>query len=405
MTEQPRTILIVDDEPMILKLVGTHLSKQGYQYLEARSGEEALRRAAERPDLILLDIGMPDIDGFETCRRLKENEATRDIPIIFLSGDQTPNTKAMGLESGGVDYVTKPFDARELLARVNSQLTLRDRERQLRAYTAQLEERVEERTRQLIHVDRLVTLGTFSAGLAHEISSPLTYLRGNVDLAKLSLKTLRETTGLAQREEAAQILETVGEVEKHLEKTRDASFRISRILDSLKSYAHKGEARKEKCQLIDTVNDALTLLHHKLKHGVSVELEVSPEIEINCDRQKISQVFVNLINNSINAMEDNNGKIHIRGESANGRVEIQVKDNGRVFPQLWLIRFLILFLRRKVDRAGLVSASLLQNALSKNTKGRFLYCLREEEGLNSILFFPFWSDSRSRGRTRREERA
>lgn len=333
MTEHLRTILIVDDEPMILKLVGTHLSKHGYNFLEARNGEEALRRANERPDLILLDIGMPDIDGFETCRRLKENEVTRDIPIIFLSGDQAPNTKAMGLESGGVDYVTKPFDALELLARVNSHLTLRDREQRLRAYATQLEERVEERTRQLIHVDRLVTLGTFSAGLAHEISSPLTYLCGNIDLTRLSLKMLREIAEkLAEGEKTAQILEAVDEMAKHLEKMREASFRISRILDSLKSYARREEPRQERCRLIDAVNDALTLLHHRLKHGVSVELRVSQEIEIKCDRKKISQVFINLINNSIDAMGGDSGKILIRGESVNGRVDIQVRDSGPGVP-------------------------------------------------------------------------
>ena len=145
-----QSILIVDDEPINLKLLRAHLSKRGYEVFEALSGAEALRDAAEKhPDLILLDIMMPDMDGLETCRQLKEDPTLRQIPVIFLSAVTDTGIKAKGLEAGGVDYVSKPFDSRELLARVDTHLTLRNQERQIRLYADNLEAMVEERTKRL----------------------------------------------------------------------------------------------------------------------------------------------------------------------------------------------------------------------------------------------------------------
>ncbi len=142
-------MLIVDDEPVNLKLLGAHLKKAGYRTIEASDGQSALSLAALGPDLILLDIMMPGMDGLETCRLLKENRNTRDIPVIFLSALSDSEVKTRGLQVGGVDYISKPFDSRELLARVRTHLTLREQEQQIRLYADNLEEMVEERTRQL----------------------------------------------------------------------------------------------------------------------------------------------------------------------------------------------------------------------------------------------------------------
>ncbi len=150
-TEQQRTeqILIVDDEPINLRLLRAHLVKQGFEVLEAANGDEALEQAAAQPDLILLDIMMPGMDGFETCSKLKENDDLKHIPVIFLSALTDTDIKTKGLEAGGVDYVSKPFDSRELLARVRTHLTLKRQERQIRLYADKLEDMVQERTQKL----------------------------------------------------------------------------------------------------------------------------------------------------------------------------------------------------------------------------------------------------------------
>ncbi len=148
-------ILIVDDEPVNLKLLGAHLKRGGYDVLEASGGQAALDKAAATlPDLILLDIMMPGMDGLETCRRLKADAATRDIPVIFLSALSDSEVKTKGLEVGGVDYISKPFDSRELLARVRTHLTLKSQEQQIRSYAENLEDMVRLRTSELSEAQR-----------------------------------------------------------------------------------------------------------------------------------------------------------------------------------------------------------------------------------------------------------
>ncbi|SMP40688.1 diguanylate cyclase (GGDEF) domain-containing protein [Desulfonatronum zhilinae] len=143
-------ILIVDDEAVNRLILESNLKRQGFRTVSTSSGQECLDLARrEQPDLVLLDIIMPGMDGFQTCQTLKDAPETRDIPVIFLSALTDTGVKTKGFEAGGVDYVSKPFDAKELLARVRTHLTLRNQERQLRVYSERLEEMVDERTTKL----------------------------------------------------------------------------------------------------------------------------------------------------------------------------------------------------------------------------------------------------------------
>ncbi len=124
---QGATVLLVDDHPANLQVLLDYLRAEGFRTLIARNGEGAIRQAAfAQPDIILLDVMMPPgIDGFETCRRLKQNDDTQDIPVIFMTALSDTMDKITGFEAGGVDYVTKPFDGIELLTRVKAHLALR----------------------------------------------------------------------------------------------------------------------------------------------------------------------------------------------------------------------------------------------------------------------------------------
>ena len=136
-------IMIVDDTPQNIQVLGTVLREQGYQLSVARNGRQALEAAQKiMPDLILLDVMMPELDGFETCRRLKDDPRTRDIPVIFLTAKTELEDIVKGFNLGGVDYVTKPFNTAELLARVKTHLTLR-------ALQEHLEQVVQDRTSEL----------------------------------------------------------------------------------------------------------------------------------------------------------------------------------------------------------------------------------------------------------------
>jgi len=134
-------ILLVDNDPTNLSPLVDFLDETGFETQIAQSGKGALRQLEyAQPDLILLDVMMPGLDGFETCRQLKANDATRDIPVIFMTALSEPIDKVKGLEAGGVDYITKPFNMAELLARVKTHLELRRYREELKRYIQQLEQ-------------------------------------------------------------------------------------------------------------------------------------------------------------------------------------------------------------------------------------------------------------------------
>ena len=140
---QDPTILIIDDGLTNLRVVVDHLEQENYRVVVARDGEEGLRRAElVRPALVLMDVLMPGMDGFETCRRLKSSESTRDIPVIFMTVLTETVDKIAGFAAGGVDYVTKPFEIEEVMARVKVHLSLHAMQQQLRHQNAQLRRQV-----------------------------------------------------------------------------------------------------------------------------------------------------------------------------------------------------------------------------------------------------------------------
>ena len=145
--EKLASVLIVDDTPANLDVLQDMLASSGYEMLIAINGESALKQAEYAgPDIILLDVMMPGINGFETCRRLKQQESTREIPVIFMTALSDTADKVQGFEVGGVDYVTKPLQHEEVLARIETHLTLRNLQRELQLLNEDLERRVKERT-------------------------------------------------------------------------------------------------------------------------------------------------------------------------------------------------------------------------------------------------------------------
>jgi len=187
-------ILIVDDTPANLQLLTSMLVEQGYQIFSAISGKVALNVVQKSlPDLILLDINMPGMNGYEVCEQLKANEKTRDIPVIFVSALSETLDKVKAFFVGGVDYVTKPFQAEEVLARVKTHLQLHQLQQQLTAQNEELHNTLEElqtTQQELIQSEKMAALGQLIAGVAHEINTPLGAISSSVN----SIKTLLSQT-------------------------------------------------------------------------------------------------------------------------------------------------------------------------------------------------------------------
>jgi len=315
------TILIVDDELLNLKLLKTNLSYNGFRILEAANGKQAIQEAEKQPDLILLDVMMPGMDGIETFRRLKAKAALRDIPVIFLSAHTDTQTKVKCIEMGGVDYVSKPFKVQEVLARVRTHITIRKQGQKLQQYARKLEQMVEEKTQQLIHADRLATLGTFSAGIAHEIRNPLTGINTYI----YNLEALCDTEeGLN-----GEYLELIQQIARQLQ---IGSNRIEAVIKKVLDFSKPIAPKMVLTNINKSVEEAIELASATLrKSGVALEKSLGSDIpRCYADDILLEQVIVNLINNAANAMQGMDGlkKIEVASSTENGHILVSVSDTG-----------------------------------------------------------------------------
>jgi len=195
------TILVVDDVPENIQILMESLSDE-YRVLAATSGEKALVMAESSPDLILLDIMMPGMDGYEVCRKLKENVSTRDIPIIFVTALAGVEDQYLGLSLGAADYISKPFEYKIIHERIKTHLSLRDAQQQLEKFNCQLEAQVKQRTKELSAAhDRLreidQTKNDFLSAISHELRTPANGMIGIGDILLNSVDDSEETKQLA----------------------------------------------------------------------------------------------------------------------------------------------------------------------------------------------------------------
>jgi len=181
----PSSILVIDDNPDNLRLLVGILTEQGYKVRAARSGKLALSAAQGLPpDLILLDINMPELDGYEVCKQLKADQRTSDIPVIFLSAFNDVFDKVKAFAVGGVDYITKPFQVEEVMVRIKTHLAIRFLEKNLKQRNEDLTKTVQQlqiTQEQLIQSEKMAALGQLVANFAHEMNTPLGAIRSSVE--------------------------------------------------------------------------------------------------------------------------------------------------------------------------------------------------------------------------------
>ncbi len=344
-------ILIVDDNSTNLSVLSQALKSAGYKIRAVMDGESAITQVErQQPDLILLDVQMPGIDGFETCRRLKANPTTQHVPVIFTTALTDVDSKVKGLSLGAVDYITKPFEQEEVLARVKIHL-------QLKALNETLEQRVLERTTelnkallQLVQQEKLSSLGELVAGVAHEINNPISSIAANIPLAKEYTTNLKDILYMYQQEysqPSMQIQQALEDVDiefimedfwKLLNSMESSSKRIEDISVSLRTFS-RGDDTKVLFNLHEGLNSTLMILQHRLKAvGQKPKIEVDKEYGelplIKCYPGQINQVLMNLLANAIDALEEaweKDGRlptIRIQTELFNNSAIVRIIDNG-----------------------------------------------------------------------------
>ena len=246
-------IMVVDDNPANLKLLEDMLMQQGYEVHSFPRGGLALAEAARNPpDLILLDVNMPEMSGYEVCERLKSSDIVSGIPVIFLSALNETQDKMKAFRSGAADYISKPFQLEEVHARVETHLKLHDLQRALKAQNERLEETVAARTRELTEVNARLTIldrskSEFLHLISHEFRTPLHGLLGVGDLVLAGLPRTEENVNLQEifdrsRRRILSILEDallLTEIDVHSKQFRSDPVSLSAALNRARASAHE----------------------------------------------------------------------------------------------------------------------------------------------------------------------
>ncbi|RKZ85521.1 MAG: hypothetical protein DRR19_16260 [Candidatus Parabeggiatoa sp. nov. 1] len=290
-------ILIVDDNPTNIKVIVDYLKALNYETLVARNGETGLKRAHfSQPDLILLDVMMPGIDGFETCRRLKAEPQTAEIPVIFLTALASVEDKLKGFAVGGVDYVTKPIEEAELVARVKAHLKIQAQKKQLQAQTESLKqaktlaELAQAKAEAANHAK-----SQFLATMSHELRTPLNGILGYAQILK------RDPATEPHQLDGLNIIEQSGE---HL------LTLINDILDIAKIEAGKVELNQTPFQLPAFLKGISEIVRIRAEHkdiffnyqafNFPNNLpEDSLPIGVHGDEKRLRQVLINLLGNAV----------------------------------------------------------------------------------------------------------
>lgn len=298
------TVLIVDDEPTNLSILTDCLTTAGYKVLVAEDGESAVKRAKyAKPDIILLDVKMPGMDGFQTCLYLKGQDALKDIPVIFITVAADPSDKIKGFLVGGVDYITKPFQVEEVLARVtthltvqNLQLDLREQNRKLEgeyAYRKEEEGKRRELESKIQQSQKLESLCILAGGLAHDFNN---LLQGIVGYAGLALD------GIPLESPAYRSVEQI-------EKT---AVRATELTNQMLAFSGKGAFLLQPISLSKLVRDMARIIKASVSKKAFVTLDLKRKLPlIEADDSQIRQVVMNLVINASEALEGEPGTITV----------------------------------------------------------------------------------------------
>jgi two-component system sensor histidine kinase/response regulator len=350
--EDRKKILIVDDTIDTVELLRKRLRSEGYDTEEAYDGEEALKKVIEyNPELIILDIMMPKIDGYEVCKRLKTDETTKYIPIIMLTAKSDVESKIKGLDIGADDYLPKPFNYNELSARVRSLFTIK----------AAHEKLVEE--------EKSGALEQMMSQVAHEIRNPLTSIGG---FARKVYGKLPE--GDPNKKYMEMIIHDVSILEDMIKK-----------LIEIKTVA---VFCIEPTNVNNVITEALNIFENEIKEkSIDVKTKLMNSIPmIHADKNLLKRAFCNIIKNSIEAMTEGIKLLKITSETKGEGVEIQISDTGKGISRDKIKNIFDPFVTSKVYGPGL--GLTFTYKIIQDHKGTISVESEPEKGTTFTITFP-----------------
>ncbi len=308
-TNKP-TILVVDDNPTNLQVLLESLKQTGFKILVARSGESAIQQAEYgKPDLILLDVMMPGIDGFETCRRFKTLEAFKEIPIIFMTALTDTTDKLKGFQAGGVDYVTKPLQHEEVLARVVTHLTIRRLQQESREQHLLLQEKHAELQALNASKDKFFSI------ISHDLRSPLSAVL-------VGLRLLTDTESRLTDNEKNELIRDSHRTVEQLYNLLDNLLVWSRLQRGLMEYAPQPLDLRPLFE-----RNATLFAANAEQKQIAIRQTVAEPVIAFADSHMIDAIIRNLISNALKFTEAR-GAITLSARQNDQSVEMAVADTG-----------------------------------------------------------------------------
>ena len=326
---------MVDDTPANIGVILTYLRDQGFKMLVAEDGESAIEQVEYiKPDLILLDVMMPGIDGFQTCALLKQNPDTKNIPVIFMSALNETVDKVKGFQVGAVDYITKPFQQEEVLARINTHLRLERLQRELKTTNSNLERRVIDRTVLLQEANE--ELDRFLYRSSHDLRRPLTSLLGLVQLADITVQDN------AAKDIFQQVQSTALQMDRMLKKFQMVSEIYQSSAETTKPMnieALVNEVREELKSLIEE-----RAIEFKFLHTLPEVIDYHPFF--------VKVILYNIIENAVVFSKNLTPYIDVEVNLTKTSLKIVVRDNGVGIEPKYLADILNMYFRANENARG-----------------------------------------------------
>ena len=373
-------LLVVDDQPINIQTL-YQIFSEDHEVFMATNGEQALATAVEqKPDLILLDVLMPGMDGHAVCQNLKANPVTRDIPVIFVTAQDDPAQETLGLELGAVDFIRKPVNAAVVRARVHTHLVLRhlknNLEEQVAHRTSELEaalQRLHQSQEQLASSEAKATLSTLIASVSHELGTPI----GNsVMMASTLSDQARDFEGMLEsgnlkRSDLASFvaaqLEGSGMVLSNLKRATELLSNFRQVA------ADQASEQRREFDLATVVREIISTLTPTIKrHAHRVVVEIPDGILMDSQPGPLGQIVINLFNNAyLHAFEGRSDSVlTIRAAVEAGQVQLQFEDNGVGIPEENLVKLFEPFFSTKIGKGGTgLGMAIVANLVQKTLGG------------------------------------